>query len=66
MNRKFKKNLAKLNIVHSKDSTFYKYQNINEIAKCSLYIVKRSLYSKQNDLTEFKGTLETFYYNLKK
>ena len=47
------KSCAKSNLVYSKNVTFYKYRNINEIPKCSFY-------SKQNGLTEFKDTLETF------
>ena len=41
---KMLKRLAKSNLVHSKDFTFYKFHNINEFAK-------HSFYSKQNDLT---------------
>ena len=55
---KILKSRAKTSIVYSKDFTFYKYHNINEFAK-------RSFSSKQNDLTEFKDSLETFYYDTK-
>ena len=50
---------AKSNIICSKDFTFYKYHNIN---KCD----KRSFYSKQNNLNEFKDALEIFYYDSEK
>ena len=48
------KRLAKSNLVHSKDFTFCKFHNINEFAK-------HSFYSKQNDLTQFNDTLDTFF-----
>ena len=38
---------------------FYKYHNIHDFAK-------RSFYSKQNDLTEFKDILDLFYYDTEK
>ena len=57
--KKILKSRVKSNLVYSKDFTFYKYRNINEFAK-------RSFYSKQNDLTEFKDTLDTFYYDIEK
>ena len=41
--------------MYSKDFT---YHNINEFAK-------RSFYSKQNDLSDFKNTLQIFYYDTK-
>ena len=41
--------------MYSKD---FKYHNINEFAK-------RSFYSKQNDLSDFKNTLQIFYYDTK-
>ena len=44
------------NLVYNNCFTFYKYRNINKFAK-------RSFYSKQNDLIEFKEKLETFYYD---
>ena len=49
---KILKRLAKSNLFYSKDFTFYKYYNIKEFAK-------RSFYSKQKDLTEFKNL---FYF----
>ena len=61
-NKKERKNeisRAKSNIICSKDFTFYKYHNIN---KCD----KRSFYSKQNNLNEFKDALEIFYYDSEK
>ena len=45
--------------MYSKDFTFYKYHNANEFAK-------HSFSSKQNDLSDFKDTLETFYYHTEK
>ena len=53
---KILKSRAESNLVYSKDFTFYKYHNINEVAKLFSY-------SKQNDLAEFKDTLKTFYYD---
>ena len=50
------KRKKKLNLVYSKDSTFYKYNYINEFAESSFY-------SKENDLSDFKDTLEIFYYD---
>ena len=58
-NKKEEKNhkgRAKSNLFYSKDFTFYKYLNTNEFAK-------RCFYSKQNDLSDFKYTLETLYYD---
>ena len=56
---KIKRSRAKSNLVYSKVFTFYKYRSINEFCK-------RSFYSKQDDLNEFKDILETFYYDTEK
>ena len=50
------KSCTKSNLVYSKDFGFYKYHNINKF-------VKRSFYSKENDLSDFKDIWGTFYYN---
>ena len=47
------KKIEKSNLVYRKGFTLSKYRNINEFAK-------HSFYSKQNDLLDFKNTLETF------
>ena len=56
--RNNQKSGTKSNLVYNKDFTFYKYSNIKEF-------VKRSFYSKLNNLITFKGILELFYDDTK-
>ena len=51
-----RKKFKKSNLVYVKQFIFYKNHSINEF-------VRRSFSLKQNDLTEFKYTLESFYYD---
>ena len=49
-----KKGCAKSNLVFNKEFIFYKYHKIKDL-------IKRSSYSKLNDLIVFKDILELFY-----
>ena len=56
--RNNQKSGTKSNLAYNKDFTFYKYSNIKEF-------VKRSFYSKLNNLITFKDILELFYDDTK-
>ena len=53
---KIEKTHAKLNQINSKDFAFYKYNSANELAK-------RCFYLNQNELTDFRGMLDTTDYD---
>ena len=53
---KIEKTHARLNQANSKDFAFYKYHSTNELAKCCFHL-------NQNELTDFKGMLDTTHYD---